>query len=142
MTTVRTQPISKRTNIVLWILQGLVAALFLFAGAMKFVMPIEEMTKQIAFPGWFLHFIGAAEILGGLGLILPGMFKIRLGLTPLAAAGLVVIMIGATVTTFGTAGFGAALMPFSVGVICSVIAVLRARSLRAAARYNVSAVSP
>lgn len=69
-------------NIALWIIQVLLALLFLFAGVMKFVMPIEEMTKQmqVAVPGLFLQFIGVCEILGGLGLILPGSFGLRPGL--------------------------------------------------------------
>ena len=50
-------------NIALWVVQALLAALFLFAGGMKFVMSIEEMTKQVPLPGWFLHFIGVAKSL-------------------------------------------------------------------------------
>jgi uncharacterized membrane protein YphA (DoxX/SURF4 family) len=86
----------------LWIIQGLLALLFLFAGGMKLVLPIEEMTKQMPMPGPFLRFIGVAEILGALGLILPGLLRIRPGLTPLAAAGLVIIMIGATALTLAS----------------------------------------
>jgi hypothetical protein len=55
------------------------------------------MAGPVALPEWFLRFIGVAEVLGALGLILPGLLRIRPGLTPLAAAGLVIIMIGATV---------------------------------------------
>jgi hypothetical protein len=51
----------------------------------------------VALPGWFLRFLGVAAVLGALGLVLPGLLRIRPGLTPLAAAGLVIIMIGATV---------------------------------------------
>src|SRR5262245_22767098 len=80
----------------LWIVQALLALLFLFAGVAKLVMPVEEMTKDIHLPGLFLPFIGVVEILGALGLILPSLLRIRPGLTPLAAAGLVIIMIGAT----------------------------------------------
>ena len=60
-------------NIALWIVQALLAALFLFAGGMKLVMPIEEMTKQmpLPLPGWFLLFTGVVEVLGAVGLILP-----------------------------------------------------------------------
>ena len=81
----------------LWIVQGLLAALFLFAGGVKLVMPIAELEKQTGMPGWFLRFISVAELLGALGLVLPGLLRIRPGLTPLAAAGLVIIMLGATV---------------------------------------------
>src|SRR5262245_56289176 len=81
----------------LWTVQGMLAALFLFAGGMKLVMPIEAMTAQMPeIPGAFLRFIGVAETLGALGLILPGLLRIRPGLTPLAAAGLVIILLGAT----------------------------------------------
>src|SRR5213075_3148806 len=84
-------------NQVLWVIQGLLAALFLFAGVMKLVLPIEAMAGPMALPGAFLRFIGVAETLGAIGLILPGLTRIRPDLTPAAAAGLVIIMIGATV---------------------------------------------
>jgi uncharacterized membrane protein YphA (DoxX/SURF4 family) len=111
----------------LWIVQALLALLFLFAGVMKFVMPIEEMTKQIALPGLFLHFIGVAEVLGAIGLILPWLLRIRPGLTPLAAAGLVIIMIGATGLTLATGGIGQALFPLVVGVLAAFVAYGRWR---------------
>ena len=60
-------------NYALWIVQGLLALVFLFAGGMKLVMPVEEMTKQVPLPGLFLRFIAVAEVLGALGLILPGL---------------------------------------------------------------------
>ena len=115
-------------NIALWIVQALLAALFLFAGAMKFIMPIEEMTKQMpGMPGWFLHFIGVAEILGGLGLILPGLVRARPGLTPVAAAGLVVIMIGATVISLKIGPAAQALLPLVVGLLAAFVAYGRWR---------------
>jgi uncharacterized membrane protein YphA (DoxX/SURF4 family) len=111
-------------NIALWIVQALLAALFLFAGGTKLVMPIEEMTKQmpLPLPGWFLRFIGVAEVLGGLGLILPWLSRIQPGLTPLAAAGLVIIMIGATVITLITGEIAMALIPLLVGILCVFVA--------------------
>lgn len=98
-------------NVALWIVQALLAALFLFAGGMKLVTPIEEMTRQIAMPGWFLRFIGVAEVLGALGLVLPGLTGIRPGLTPLAAAGLAIIMVGAVAVSVSVGGAVTALMP-------------------------------
>jgi uncharacterized membrane protein YphA (DoxX/SURF4 family) len=123
-------------NIGLWTLQVLVAGLFLFAGTMKFVMPVEAMTQQIALPGWFLHFIGACEVLGGLGLILPGALRIRRGLTPLAAALLVPIMVGATVLSVQTGGIWNGVVPAVVGLVCAFIAYRRSKTLRAAARSS------
>ena len=88
-------------NILLWIVQALLSLLFIFAGVMKFLMPVAEMQKgaPVVFPGWFFHFIGVCEILGGIGLILPALLRIKPGLTPLAAAGLCIITLGATIVT-------------------------------------------
>jgi len=106
----------------LWIVQGLLALLFLFAGAMKFIMSVEEMTQQIQLPGLFLRFIGVCEILGGLGLILPSLLRIRPGLTPLAAACLIVIMIGATVISLMIGGVATAVAPFVVVLLLAFVA--------------------
>lgn len=111
----------------LWIIQGLLALLFLFAGGMKLVLPIEEMTKQMPMPGPFLRFIGVAEILGALGLILPGLLRIRPDLTPLAAAGLVIIMIGATALTLAIGPVAPALIPLVVGFLAAFVAYGRWR---------------
>lgn len=86
-------------NGITWGIQVLLGLLFLFAGAMKFIMPMEEMTKAMPMPAAFLYFIGVAELAGGLGLILPGALKIRRSLTPLAAVGLCIIMVGAVVVS-------------------------------------------
>src|SRR6267154_1590404 len=108
-------------NIVLWIIQVLLALLFLFAGGIKLVLPIEEMTKQMALPGLFLRFLGVVEVLGGLGLILSGLLRITPGLTPLAAAGLVIVMIGATAISLKI-GMSAALIPLVTGVLAAFVA--------------------
>lgn len=111
-------------NVALWILQALLAALFVFAGATKLIMPIEEMTQQmpVALPGIFLRFIGVCEVLGGLGLVLPWLLRIQPKLTPLAAAGLVIIMIGATAITLMTGQIAMALMPLVTGILCLLVA--------------------
>ena len=116
-------------NRALWIIQILLALLFLVSGGAKLVTPIEEMTKQmpVALPGWFLQFIGVCEILGGLGLILPWMLKIRPGLTPLAAAGLVIIMIGAVTVTLMGGMLVLALLPLVTGVLAAFVAYGRWR---------------
>jgi len=114
-------------NIVLWIAQGLLAAIFLFAGGMKLILPIEEMTKQLPLPGLFLRFIAVCEVLGAIGLILPWLLGLRPGLTPLAAAGLVIIMIGATALTLATAGITMALILLVVGILAAFVAYGRWR---------------
>jgi hypothetical protein len=117
---------------ILWIIQVLLALLFLFAGGTKLVLPIDVLTSmgspnQILLPGLFIRFIGVVEVLGALGLILPGLLRIRPDLTPLSAAGLVIIMIGATVLTFAADGVGAALVPLVVGILAAFVAYGRWR---------------
>ena len=114
-------------NIALWIIQVLLALLFLFAGVMKLILPIEEMTKQMPMPGLFLRFIGVCEVLGGLGLILPGLLRIRPVLTPLAAVGLVIIMIGAVTITLTGMPISAAGFPLVVGLLSAFVAYGRWR---------------
>ncbi len=89
-------------NVVLWIVQGLLAIAFLMAGGMKLMQPKEKMAEKM---GWVEDFsqgqirtIGMLEVLGALGLILPGITGILPILTPLAAVGLGLTMIGAART--------------------------------------------
>jgi len=117
----------KGINVVLWVVQVLLALEFLLAGGIKLAMPIEAMAKQAGMPGPFLRFIGVMELLGAIGLILPGILRIRTILTPLAAAGLVVIMIGATVIMFRMNGGVQALTPAVVGVLAAFVAYGRWR---------------
>ncbi|MBA3514523.1 MAG: DoxX family protein [Pyrinomonadaceae bacterium] len=117
---------------ILWIIQALLALLFLFAGGTKLVLPIEVLTSMgspnaIPLPGLIIRFIGVCEVLGALGLILPGLLRIRPGLTSLAAAGLVIIMIGATALTFAGDGFAMALPPLVVGLLAAFVAYSRWR---------------
>jgi uncharacterized membrane protein YphA (DoxX/SURF4 family) len=111
-------------NIVLWIIQALLAALFLFAGGMKLVMPVEDILKQmpLPLPGWFVRFTAVVELLGGIGLILPWLLNIKPGLTPLAAAGLVIVMIGATVYTLAAGEIAAVPLPLVVGILAGFVA--------------------
>ena len=111
----------------LWIVQGLLAAVFLFAGGMKLVLPLEKLTGPVPLPGLFIRFIGVAEVLGALGLILPGLLRIRPGLTPLAAAGLVIIMVGAVVVTLLGGEVVAALISVVVGLLAAFVAYGRWR---------------
>jgi uncharacterized membrane protein YphA (DoxX/SURF4 family) len=110
-------------NIALWIIQALLALLFLFAGTTKFVMSVEEMTRQmpVALSGNLIHFIGVCEILGGLGLILPALLRIKPGLIPLAAACLVIIMIGAVAISVIGGMISAAIFPAVVGILLAFV---------------------
>lgn len=116
-----------RSNTRLWIAQGILAALFLFAGGSKLAMPAAALAAQSHLPGAFMKFIGVAETLGALGLVLPGIFRIQLRLTPLAAAGLVIIMIGAVVTTIVQGQSPLAVIPAVVGLLAAYVARGRSR---------------
>ena len=111
----------KKTNLLLWTIQGLLALAFIFAGGMKLVMPIDAMATQAHLPGLFLRFIGVLELLCGLGVVLPGILGLRAALTPLAAAGLIVIMSGATGASMTTAGPASALAPVVVGLLAAFV---------------------
>ena len=115
-------------NIVLWIIQSLLSLLFLFGGSMKFVMSVADMNKNAPtpMPGWFLHFIGTCEVLGGFGLILPAALRILPALTPLAATGLGIITLGATVITL-KGGIALAAVPFVVCLLSFFVAFGRWR---------------
>jgi uncharacterized membrane protein len=116
-------------NRTLWVLQIILAVLFLFSGAAKFLVPADQMTKGM--PDWisisFLHFIGVCEMLGGIGLVLPGLLHIKPGLTPLAAACLTIIVIGATVVTVMGGMFATALLPLVTTLLATFVAYGRWR---------------
>ena len=108
-------------NAALWVIQVLLAALFIFAGGMKLVVPLDKM-GPMPFSDGFMHFIGVVELLGGIGLVVPAVTRVRPGLTPLAAAGLVIIMIGATVVTVRTVGASQAVFPLLIGLLAAFVA--------------------
>ena len=119
-------------NILLWILQILLALTFLFAGGTKLVIPADVLMKmgspnQVVLPGLFIKFIGVCEVLGALGLILPGVFHRKQYLIPLAAIGLFIIMIGAVVVTIMGDGIMMAISPLIVGLLCLFVAYGRSK---------------
>ena len=119
-------------NILLWILQILLALLFLFAGGTKFYYTYEQMKamgppNQVLPPAWFIHFIGVCEMLGALGLVLPGLLRIKQHLTVLAAIGLTIIMIGAVVITAMGPGVGAAIPAVVIGLLLAFVAYGRTK---------------
>jgi DoxX-like family len=114
---------------VLWSLQVLLAAVFAFAAFFKLASPDDVLALYIPLPTTFVRFIGVVETLGALGLLLPALLRIRPGLTPLAAGGLVIIMLGATVLTPTVMGqdVAASLPTLVLGVLCAFVAYGRAR---------------
>lgn len=88
-------------NIVLWVFAGVLAAMFLLAGVMKIATPREKLVKTMAWsatvPDVQMKALGAVEVLGAIGLILPRALNIAPVLTPVAAVGCAVVMVGAMV---------------------------------------------
>jgi hypothetical protein len=86
-------------NVVLWVVQVLLAAAYLMAGGSKAFQPLEALSKRMTWvpsvPGSFVRFIGIAEVLGAIGLILPMVTNIAPWLTVVAAAGLVIVQLSA-----------------------------------------------
>jgi tellurite resistance protein TehA-like permease len=110
--------------VVLWTVQVALALLFLFAGGMKLLLPMDVLLAQMAvpLPGLFIRFIGVIEVAGALGLVLPGLTRIKPWLTPLAACGLALEMIGATTITVIGMGAVPALLPLIVGLLAGCVA--------------------
>ena len=106
-------------NIVLWVVQILLAAAFGMVGFTKVTQPIDAMVGMMPWaadvPALLVRFIGIAELLGAVGLILPGLTKIQPRLTAYAAAGLVLLMLLASLFhasrgEFGNIGLNAVLL--------------------------------
>jgi uncharacterized membrane protein len=133
-------------NRVLWVVQGLLALFFVLAsGAPKLVMPFlapDALPMPIPLPLPFLLFIGVAEVLGGFGLLLPGLTGVRPGLTPLAAAGLVLVTVGATVYQLAAGEPGNALFAVAVGLLCAFVAYGRWRLVPHRERSHQAALQP
>ena len=117
----------------LWTIQAVLALVFLFAGSVKLITPLDELyaQMQLPLPGIFIRFIGVCEVLGALGLILPGLLRVRPDLTPLAARGLVMLMVGAVMFT-PIDQLAMAILPVVIGALAGLVAYGRSRSFRRA----------
>jgi DoxX-like family len=118
----------KLLNALLWTLQVLLALFFALAsGAPKLLVPPEVLPMPIPLSTPFLRFIGVAEVLGALGLILPGLLRRRPGLTPLAGAGLTLLTACATVYQLMAGQPESALFAVGMGLLCAFVAYGRWR---------------
>ena len=111
-------------SVTFWTMQAMVAILFLLVGGMKLIVPVEVLVAQmpIKLPGVFVRFIGLCEVAGALGLLLPGLTRIRRELTPLAAWALALEMGVATIYTLIGGGGATALLPLVLGLLCAALA--------------------
>lgn len=110
-------------NIVLWVLQLLLAVAFLMAGGFKLSTPTEALVAQgMTAPVWSLRLAGISEVLGALGLILPSLLRVQPKLTPIAAALLALIMGLAIATHLAMSQFAAIVAPGVLSLLCSFVA--------------------
>ena len=124
-------------NIVLWILQVLLAAQFLFHGRIFLFPPPEYVDIMNAeFAPWFRIFLGAAEWLGAAGLILPGVTRILPWLVPLASACLMIVVVSATVLHLSRGEISSAIMTAVLSVLLGFVAYMRWKIKPIAARKN------
>jgi uncharacterized membrane protein len=116
-------------NILLWILAGLLAAMILLAGVMKVAVPKEKLLGIMAWaktwPDARLKALGVVEVLGAVGLILPRALNIAPVLTPVAAVGCAIVMIGAVITHVRMKDYKGVGMPFVLLVLAIVVAAGR-----------------
>jgi hypothetical protein len=117
----------KTKNKLLWVVQAVLAILFMFAGITKLAADPVQLAADAHMSAGFLHFVSVCEMLGAVGLIIPAVTGIQPWLTPVAASGLIVIMIGAVVTTLMAPDQSplVALFPLVVGVLLTVVVVGR-----------------
>ena len=122
-----------KRNTLLWIVQGVLAAMFLLAGGAKLVMSAEQMATPgaVQLPVAFVRFIGVCELLGAVGMIAPGATRIMPALTPIGAVGLLVIMIGATVVNLLSGMPGAAILTAVLGLLAAFVAYGRSPRVQA-----------
>jgi hypothetical protein len=117
---------SKALHVSLWAAQVLLGLLFLFAGVMKVSQPIAELAQKLVWPGalpeGLVRFIGLSELTGGLGLILPSVTRVKPWLTPLAGAGLLTIMLFASLFHVSRGELGVLPMNFALGGLAAFIA--------------------
>ena len=122
-------------NITLWIVQVLLALAFLAHGVL-FLSPPPELVAQMnaALPRWFQVFLGVAEVLAAIGLILPGLTRIRPGLVPAAAVGIMIVMVSATALHLWRREFGPAGTTLVLLLMATFVAYGRWRLLPIAPR--------
>jgi putative oxidoreductase len=123
-------------NIMLWVLQVLLAVAF-FAHGMLFLTPPADVVEQMnaALPRWFQVFLGVAEVLAAIGLTLPGLTRILPGLVTWAAGGIMIVMVSATVFHVMRGEYSSAAVTLLLLAMATVVAYMRHRVVPIRARH-------
>ena len=126
-------------NIALWVLQVLLAAAFLAHGLLLLAPPPEIAVQMYAsLPRWFWLFLGVAEVLAAVGLTLPGVTRIQPGLVIWAAAGIMIVMVSATIWHLVRSEFSSALITLLLLAMATFVAYMRLRVLPIRSRRAVT----
>jgi uncharacterized membrane protein YphA (DoxX/SURF4 family) len=117
-------------NILLWVLQVLLAVAF-FAHGVMFLFPPAAIAEQMnaSLPRWFQLFLGVAEVLAAVGLTLPGITRIQPWLVPCAAAGVMIVMINATIFHIARNEISSAIITAVLLAMATFVAHMRWRVL-------------
>jgi uncharacterized membrane protein YphA (DoxX/SURF4 family) len=130
-------------NILLWVLQVLLAAVFLAHGWLLLMPPPDIAAQMVAsLPRAFWLFLGVAELLAAIGLTLPGLTRVMPGLVSWAAAGIMIVMISATVYHIARSENSSAVITFVLLLIATFVAYARWRMLPIAPRGRVHPAEP
>ena len=123
-------------NILLWVLQVLLAAAF-FAHGWLFLSPPAELVEQMnaTLPRWFQLFLGVAEVLAAIGLVLPGLARVMPWLVTWAAVGIMVVMVSATVWHLVRSEWSSAAITLLLLVIATFVAYMRHKVLPIRSRH-------
>jgi uncharacterized membrane protein YphA (DoxX/SURF4 family) len=122
-------------NKVLWVLQVLLAVAFLAHGVMMIAPPPEVAVQMNAtFPRWFQLFVGGAEVLAAVGLVLPGLTRILPWLVSWAAGGIIIVMVSATGFHIVRGEMSSAVITFILLAMAGFVAYMRSRVLPIGAR--------
>ncbi|HYD51242.1 MAG TPA: DoxX family protein [Gemmatimonadaceae bacterium] len=134
---------SRAVNALLWTVQAIVAALFLFSGANKLLSPAAVLDAQSAIAVGFLRVVAVVEVIGALGLLLPGILRRGHAVTAIAASGLVLIMCGAVGATLADPATAAnpvlVLLPIVTGSLAAAVALGRGWPILRRARLGATA---
>jgi len=120
-------------DIMLWVMQGLLALVFLYTGVMKLVAPIDTMAQTMAWvgdvPSGLVRFIGLAEVAGAIGIFLPAATRIAPGLTPLSGLGLLSLMVLASLFHIARGEYAMLITTVSLGAVATLVGWGRYRTI-------------
>lgn len=126
-------------NILLWVLQVLLAAVFLAHGLLLLMPPAEIAAQMVmSLPRWFWVFLGVAEIAAAVGLTLPGITRVKPFLVSWAAVGIMIVMVSATGYHIVRGEISSAVVTFVLLIMSTYVAYARSKTLPIAPKRSLA----